>query len=203
MIITSEGTTQHLGVEEHLQRKNIVYQDPHHTILLTSDKKQPFAITQGEGDYLYIDLFALHFGLKEQLHRRTSKGLVPLHYGCERAERDRLLYLPVDQIVEQRASHTCCEGCQYYSPPVGVKSRYRLHCILARYRAFEVLDFKTGLTLEEVGRIYGCTRERIRQIEEKAMQKMRHVSRLKRLKIFYERVADHRDYYVSAIEDSA
>ena len=28
-------------------------------------------------------------------------------------------------------------------------------------------------TLEEVGKVYGVTRERIRQIEEKALQKMR------------------------------
>ena len=36
-------------------------------------------------------------------------------------------------------------------------------------------------TLEEVGRVYGVTRERIRQIEEKALRKLRHPSRRNRL----------------------
>jgi RNA polymerase primary sigma factor len=37
-------------------------------------------------------------------------------------------------------------------------------------------------TLEEVGKVYDVTRERIRQIEAKAIKKLRHPSRLKRLK---------------------
>jgi len=202
MIIKAGGTVRCLSVEEHLQRKNLVFQDPNHAILITSNKKQPFVVTEGSGYDVYIDLFALHFGQKEQAFRRTSKGMVPIFYGCERAERDRLLYLPVEKIIEERATHHCCETCQYYSRPVGVKSKYALNCILARYRAFGVLDFKCGFTLEEVGRIYGCTRERIRQIEEQAIRKMRHVSRIHKLQIFKERIADHRDYYISNMEES-
>lgn len=203
MIITKSGSVRCLSTEEHLQRKNVVYQDHRHTILLTSNKKQPFAIVEGEGRDVYIDLFALHFGQKEQAFRRTARGLVPLEYGCQRAERDRMLYLPIEKIIEERACHHCSTSCQYYSRPVGVKSKYAMYCILARYRAFGVLDFKCGLTLEEVGRIYGCTRERIRQIEEQALRKMRHISRIHKLQIFKERVADHRDYYISAAEESA
>ncbi|MCD7882085.1 MAG: sigma-70 family RNA polymerase sigma factor [Clostridiales bacterium] len=41
-------------------------------------------------------------------------------------------------------------------------------------------------TLEEVGQIYHVTRERIRQIEAKALRKMRHPSRCKKLKDFLE-----------------
>lgn len=41
-------------------------------------------------------------------------------------------------------------------------------------------------TLGEVGQKYGLTRERIRQIETKAIRKLRHPSRLKKLKDFYE-----------------
>ncbi len=203
MIIKADGTVRCLNVEEHLQRKNLVFRDPTHAILLTSNKKQPFVIVEGAGNDVYIDLFALHFGQKEQAFRRTSRGLVAIEYGCDRAERDQLLYRPIEKIIENRAEHQCCETCQYYSRPVGVKSKYALHCILARYRAFGVLDFKCGLTLEEVGRIYGCTRERIRQIEEQALRKMRHISRIHKLQIFKERVADHRDYYISSSEESA
>ena len=39
-------------------------------------------------------------------------------------------------------------------------------------------------TLEEVGRVYNVTRERIRQIEEKALRKMRHPSRRGRLESY-------------------
>jgi RNA polymerase primary sigma factor len=41
-------------------------------------------------------------------------------------------------------------------------------------------------TLEEVGQEFAVTRERIRQIEAKALRKLRHPSRSRRLKAFLE-----------------
>jgi len=48
------------------------------------------------------------------------------------------------------------------------------------------LDGRTPLTLEETGKIHKLTRERIRQIEAKALTKMRHPSRKKMLRGFLD-----------------
>lgn len=59
-------------------------------------------------------------------------------------------------------------------------------------REQQVLKLRFGLedgqvrTLEEVGREFNVTRERIRQIESKALRKLRHPSRSKRLRDFLE-----------------
>ena len=41
-------------------------------------------------------------------------------------------------------------------------------------------------TLEEVGQNFAVTRERIRQIEVKALRKLQHPSRSRRLKAFFD-----------------
>lgn len=59
-------------------------------------------------------------------------------------------------------------------------------------REEKVLRLRFGLddghsrTLEEVGQVFGVTRERIRQIEAKALRKLRHPMRSKRLKDYLE-----------------
>ncbi|WP_225934768.1 MULTISPECIES: RNA polymerase sigma factor RpoD [unclassified Cupriavidus] len=49
------------------------------------------------------------------------------------------------------------------------------------------LDMVSDHTLEEVGKQFDVTRERIRQIETKAMRKLQHPSRADKLKLFLER----------------
>ena len=59
-------------------------------------------------------------------------------------------------------------------------------------REEQVLTLRFGLedgrprTLEEVGKVFNITRERIRQIEAKALRKLRHPSRSKRLKDYLD-----------------
>ncbi len=65
-----------------------------------------------------------------------------------------------------------------------------LRTLAARER--RVVELRFGLTdgqprtLEEVGREFGITRERIRQIEAKALSKLRHPSRAQRLRDYLE-----------------
>ena len=57
-------------------------------------------------------------------------------------------------------------------------------------REKKVLELRFGIedgrtrTLEEVGKEFNVTRERIRQIEAKALRKLRHPSRSKKLRDF-------------------
>jgi RNA polymerase primary sigma factor len=59
-------------------------------------------------------------------------------------------------------------------------------------REEQVLKMRFGVgdgsehTLEEVGRSFNVTRERIRQIESKALRKLRHPSRAKKLRPFLD-----------------
>jgi RNA polymerase primary sigma factor len=68
--------------------------------------------------------------------------------------------------------------------------RQALHVLNERER--EVVEMRFGLrdgqehTLEEVGRFYGVTRERIRQIEAKALRKLRQPSRSRPLRDYLE-----------------
>ena len=79
----------------------------------------------------------------------------------------------------------------------GALMRERLASVLdsltARER--EVVDYRFGLsdgygrTLEEVGRFFNVTRERVRQIEAKALRKLRHPSRIRMLREYWARCA--------------
>ncbi len=102
----------------------------------------------------------------------------------------------IDKFIEEKESMFCDHGA--------FESKIFDHVVYNELRSLtadtigtlkgrekEVLQYRFGLlddeplTLEAVGSIYGVTRERIRQIEAKAIRKMRHPSRSKVLKDFY------------------
>jgi len=200
VIITKDGTIRFLTVAEHLKHKELVYLNKV-AIRLVGDKRGTFEITTAGVDYTYIDLFALTFGFKEPLKKREGRGRVDIQYGCSREVRDQILYLPEEEIVEIFSTHNCPQKqCQYWSCPTKTDSKYAFTCLLARYRSINHVACKEGFTLEEVGRIYACTRERIRQIEEKAIRRMRHKSRLDKFRAFHEKILDYRDYHPGTAE---
>ena len=51
-------------------------------------------------------------------------------------------------------------------------------------RLYFGLEGKEPMTLEEIGGMMGITRERVRQIKEKALARLRHVSRARALESF-------------------
>lgn len=63
------------------------------------------------------------------------------------------------------------------------------------------IDVASEHTLEEVGKDFSVTRERIRQIEVKALRKLRHPSRSKKLKTFFEKEFDQEFFDDSAPDD--
>ena len=63
------------------------------------------------------------------------------------------------------------------------------------------IDVASEHTLEEVGKDFSVTRERIRQIEVKALRKLRHPSRSKRLLAFFEKEMEDKETFDENSED--
>jgi RNA polymerase primary sigma factor len=77
------------------------------------------------------------------------------------------------------------------------------------YREREIIKLRYGLgdgysyTLEETGRIFKVTRERIRQIESKALRKLQHQSRAEHLRGFVETLFTEGAEHAAALEPEA
>jgi RNA polymerase primary sigma factor len=87
---------------------------------------------------------------------------------------DRTVISPVEQVVQQRLKETVNNVLQTLSEREEKVLRMR----------FGVGDEASEHTLEEVGSEFAVTRERIRQIESKALRKIRHPRYSKTLKAF-------------------
>ena len=65
------------------------------------------------------------------------------------------------------------------------------------------IDVASEHTLEEVGKDFSVTRERIRQIEVKALRKLRHPSRSKKLQAFFDKEVEFLPHETSDDEDDS
>ena len=87
---------------------------------------------------------------------------------------DRDIESPDDQVMRNSLS-------AHIKKALGTLDKRSAKVITYRYG----LDGRGAQTLEQVGKIFGVTRERIRQIEHKALLKLRHPSRSKELREYY------------------
>src|SRR2546425_1747795 len=82
---------------------------------------------------------------------------------------------PVDAAVNASLRDVCKDGLDTLTPREAKVLRMRFG-----------IEMNTDHTLEEVGKQFDVTRERIRQIEAKALRKLRHPSRSEKLRSFLE-----------------
>ena len=98
-------------------------------------------------------------------------------------EDDEILYEDLVEAPGNISPETVCFGADTCQAVFDVIRTLTL-------REQKVLILRFGLhgqppkTLEDVGKIYGVTRERIRQIEAKALRKLRHPSRSRKLEVW-------------------
>ena len=89
--------------------------------------------------------------------------------------------------IEDTSRH-CADRCRDRQPACATRPRTILDTLTPReakvLRMRFGIDMNTDHTLEEVGKQFDVTRERIRQIEAKALRKLRHPSRSEQLRSF-------------------
>ena len=88
---------------------------------------------------------------------------------------DKNAILPIDAAIQSNLRETTTRVLASLTPREERVLRMRFG-----------IGMNTDHTLEEVGQQFSVTRERIRQIEAKALRKLRHPSRSKQLKSFIE-----------------
>ena len=93
--------------------------------------------------------------------------------GCSTTSPTRSIPTPDEQTFEKALTETVEEAL------AGLKERESK--ILRLYFG---LDGEEPMTLEQIGSLMGITRERVRQIKEKALSRLRHVSRARALESY-------------------
>ena len=148
--------------------------------------------------------------LEQKLGREATIEELAAAAGISLAEAQRALEVGRDPIsLDRPLSESATNNLGDFIVEGGVASpdeaamrqtlKDRLHQVLdtLALREREILKLRFGLgdgfayTLEEVGRVFRVTRERVRQIEAKAIDKLRHPSRSHQLESFLDRPELH------------
>ena len=105
-------------------------------------------------------------------------------------------WLPLHEVSDEDLSDASFFDYTLHPSPEGIASKRALSTAIEEVlntlspRMAKVLKYRFGLgdspehTLEEIGNIFHLSRERIRQVEEKALNRMKHPSRSQRLRNF-------------------
>lgn len=132
----------------------------------------------------------------------VATGKIKGHDGAKEYARMRITSLAIgnaslddeDVVEELITSGQLVDTHDYAEEVINTMSREALEKVLdtLTVKEAEVLKLRFGFydgmpkTLEEVGKVFGVHRERIRQIESKAIRKLRHPRRAKLLKDYYD-----------------
>jgi hypothetical protein len=123
-------------------------------------------------------------GLKRRL--QLAPGRTPQPPGVEVGDEDALQHVPVLRMSPDSRLEQARDILHH-------RRRLLLCVAVGRHRdEAGVVSMRFGLTdgqpktLDQIGKVYGVTRERIRQIESKAMSKLRHPSRSNALRDYLD-----------------
>ena len=133
----------------------------------------------------------------EEVAEEVSLPIEKVRQTLELAQSLASLDMPLDDGAEKNCFMDLVQNEGASSPEEEVLTkamRERLNEVLETLlpREAEILKLRFGLsdgtshTLEQLGHIFGITRERVRQIEKKALMKLRHPKRSLRLREFAE-----------------
>ena len=83
--------------------------------------------------------------------------------------------------LQTNADEDCQDQRKYYS--IGILEDVMAKCLTERENKILQMRYEWGMSLEETGKEFGVTKERIRQIESKALRKLRHPNRIQAMRV--------------------
>ena len=122
---------------------------------------------------------------------KASKDSISYHTKVDDEEKSELLnFIPSKENIESNIINQITNKDLYQVLKEANLTERELSVIAQRFG----LNGEEPKTLEEIGMMYCVTRERIRQIEAKALKKLRHPVRARKLKAFTDLPQDTTDY---------
>ncbi len=152
-------------------------------------------------DEILLKMSNLGYELKEEVVQLEKQELSGLDTGYNFIMSMRFIEKLFDYPIKQRFSDNKNEEIlKRLDNSLNTLDEKNKEILICRYG---ILDGKFK-TLEEVGDIYGLTRERIRQIELKSIEKLKEIKRSGILKTYFEKLndLDLTDYILSCVKEN-